>query len=228
MNHLRLIIGLLGLCLAASVNALDSSSRKGADIGGRWLVNAQLSDDGEALLAERMDEITKEQRRFEERRRRAMRNDPFAWEPEFSAPERTPQNIAAMEERERARKQMLGLSKSLEITQTEQGSKLTIVSDFETRRLTAGSRSQVSLPQGQLADLTVGWDGEWFVIERRSREGPRISERYRKLPKSDQLELRVSIGGDSMLSGMKVRRVFDRAPAEAKLQSGENTMGPVR
>jgi hypothetical protein len=228
MKPLRFIFGLIALCVAFEASALKVTAPNGADIGGRWTVNAQLSDDGEALLAERMEEIREEQRRFEERRRRQMRNDPFAWEPEFAPPERTPQNIARMEERERDRRQTLGMTKYFDITQSEQGTKLTIESEFETRRLEAGSRSQVSLPQGQLADLTAGWDGEWFVIERRSRGGPRITESFRRLTKTDQLEMRVKIGGDSMLSGIKLRRVFDRAQADAQVRPSGEIVGPVR
>lgn len=221
-----LIVVLFGTSLSA--HALKDAARPDVSVAGRWVVNAQQSDDGEALLAKRREQQMKEQRRDEERRRRRMRNDPFAWEPEFAPPERTPQYIAAMEERERQRRQMLGLTKFLEIDQDARGAKLTIVSEFETRRLDAGARSQVSLPQGQLADLRSGWDGEWFVIERSSRDGPRISERLRVNKKTDQLEMQVAIKGDTALSGLKVRRVFDRAPAEAKLTPSAEVMGPVR
>lgn len=224
----RFSITWLLFLLAFEAHALKAEAPSGVSLAGRWVVNAAASDDGEAMLAERREEQMKELRRYEERRRRRMQNDPFAWEPEFAPPERTPQNIAAMEERERRTRQTLGLTKFLDIEQDERGSKLTITSEFETRRLEAGSRSQVSLPQGQLADLRSGWDGEWFVIERSARDGPRINERFRINKKTNQLEMLVAIKGDSTLSGLKLRRVFDRAPAEAKLQSNENVMGPVR
>ena len=224
----RFLVSWVLLAAAFNAHAFKDAARPDVSLAGRWVVNAQQSDDGEAMLAKRREELMKEQRRYEERRRRRMQNDPFAWEPEFAPPERTPQFIAAMEERERRMRQMLGLTKFLDIDQDERGSKLTIVSEFETRRLDAGSRSQVSLPQGQLADLRCGWDGEWFVIERSSREGPRINERFRVNKKSGQLEMQVAIKGDSALSGMKVRRVFDRAPSEARAKASGEGVGPVR
>lgn len=220
------ILALLGASLPA--NALKSVAPREVTLEGRWTVNVELSDDGEAMLARRREEQMRRMQREEERRRRRMQNDPFAWEPEFSMPARTPQNVARMEERERRTRQMLGLTRFLTIEQDERGSRLTITSDFETRRLDAGSRSQVSLPQGQLADAEYGWDGEWFVIERKARGGPRIDERYRRLEKTDQLEMRVTIRGDSALSGMKLRRIFDRASAEARVQQEAELMGPVR
>ena len=222
-----LFLGFLVLLLAAHAHALESSARAGVDLQGRWTVNEQESDDAEAILARRMGELRERAQREAERRRRRMERDPYAWEPEFTPPERTPQYMAAMEERDRGMRQMLGMTKMLEIQQSVGGGKLTIRSDFETRRLDAGSRSQVSLPLGPLADQRCGWDGEWFVIERSARNGPRITERYRKLPRTDQLELRVAIAGDSPLAGIKLRRIFNRAAAAASTDSTE-VMGPVR
>jgi hypothetical protein len=222
----RAILGLLLLSTAVSVLALNTSAPADVSIEGQWTVNVAASDDGERLLQERMEEVRKEQRRFEEKRRRQMEDDPFAWEPEFSPPEQSPQFKARMEERDRSTRQMLGMTKFLNIKQAERGSKVELVSEFDTRRLTAGSRSQVSLPQGQLADLKTGWEGEWFVVERISRDGPRITERYRRLKKTDQLEALTTIRGDSMLAGMKLRRVFDRAVGEAPVANP--SAGPVR
>src|SRR5688500_14456213 len=102
--HRSLITWLLFL-LAFEAHALKPEAPSGVSLAGRWVVNTAASDDGEAMLAERREEQMKEQRRYEERRRRRMQNDPFAWEPEFAPPERTPQNIAAMEERERRTRQ---------------------------------------------------------------------------------------------------------------------------
>jgi hypothetical protein len=221
-----LFLGFFMLFLAASAQALDSAARAGVDLQGRWVLNSQASDDAEAILARRMEEQRKRAQRIEEQRRRRMERDPYAWEPEFTPPERTPQNLAAMEERRRAVRQMLGMTKLLEIEQSAGGSKLTIRSDFDTRRFDAGSRSQVSLPAGPLADQRCGWAGEWFVIERSARQGPRITERYRRLAKTDQLELQVAIKGNTPLAGIKLRRIFDRASAAATTTPVE-VLGPV-
>jgi len=215
---------LLATCLPAL--ALKNTAPAESSIDGHWAVNLAASENGEALLAKRMEEISKEQRRFEERRRRQMQNDPFAWEPEFTPPEDTPQFRAKMEERDRSMRQMLGMTKFFDIKQSAKGGKIELVSEFETRRYEAGARTQVSLPQGQLADSKSGWEGEWFVIERNSRDGPRITEKFRRLKKTDQLEALVTIKGDSMLSGMKLRRVFDRKAGSQAPTS--QSVGPVR
>ena len=221
----RVLSAVLLWCAAAHALALNAVAPSDVTLDGRWSVNAAQSDDAEALLEKRMVEIRKEQQRFEERRRRRMEDDPFAWEPEFTPPENTPQFRIRMEERDRAIRQMLGVTKFLSIKQSNAGEKIEIVSEFDTRRLTTGGRSQVSLPQGQLADLRTGWERDVFVVERSSRDGPRIFERYRVLKKTNQLEVLTQIKGDSMLSGLKLRRVFDRAADEP---APNPQSGPVR
>lgn len=222
----RVWFGLLISFLCTAAFALTNVAPEGVTLEGRWKANTALSDDGEAQLAKRMEEMRKDQRRFEERRRKQMENDPFAWEPEFTPPADTPQFRARMEERDRSIRQMMGMTNALTITQAERGTKVTLLSDFGTRRLEAGSRSQVSMPQGQLADLQSGWERDAFVIERRSRGGPSITERYRLLKKTDQLEVLTQIKGSTMLSGMKLRRVFDRAVGEPAPMNPAS--GPVR
>jgi hypothetical protein len=222
----RVLFGCMIWCTSLHVLALTAVAPNDVSLAGRWSVNVAQSDDGEALLAERMKEIAKEQRRLEERHRRRMEKDPFAWEPEFTPPQDTPQYRARIEERDRSMRQMIGMTKFLDIKQSANGAKLEIVSEFDTRRLDAGSRSQVSLPQGALADLRAGWDRDVFVIDRDADDGPRINERYRILKKTNQLEVITQIRGDSMLSGLKLRRVFDRASTPTA--AVDPAAGPVR
>jgi len=222
----RVLLAILVWCAAGEASALTPVAPAEVTLEGRWSVNLAQSDDAEALLAKRMEEIRREQQRLEERHRRRMEDDPFAWEPEFTPPENTPQFRLRMEERDRAIRQMMGLTKFLNIKQTNGGEKVELVSEFETRRLSSGGRSQVSMPQGQLADLRPGWEKDVFVIDRSSRDGPRIIERYKVLKKTNQLEVLTQIKGDSMLSGIKLRRVFDRAANEPPPMNPES--GPVR
>ena len=224
---MRYSLAFLLMTLATSpALALKTTAPAEASIDGRWTVNVQASEDGEALLAKRMQEIGREQRRLEERHRRRMQNDPFAWEPEFTPPADTPQFRARMEERDRSVRRMLGMTKFLDIKQSADGSKVDLQSEFETRRYNTGQRTQVSLPQGQLADSKSGWDGEWFVIERDANDGPRITEKFRRLKKTDQLEALVTIKGDSMLSGLKLRQIFDRSTEQPKPR--DPNAGPIR
>lgn len=225
---LRLLLAVLLLHFSSSALAQRDAAPSGADLSGQWLVNTTQSDDAQALLERHRDKDRKRLEKLEEQRRRRMQDDPFAWEPEWVPPQRTPQHLAAMRERERKVHQMLGMTHRLEISQSAGGAQLTIGSDFETRRFQAGTRSQVSLPQGQLADSQSGWDGQWFVIDRNARNGPRIIERYRYLKKTDQLEMQVAIKGRSELSGMKLRRVFDRVSPAAQAASPDPMMGPTR
>ena len=113
-----------------------------------------------------------------------------------------------MKRREENLHKMLAISDTLAIRQA--GATLDIVTAVESRRVVAGSRTQVSLPEGELADSNVGWDGQWFVIDRRVRGGPRVLEKFRLVPKTGQLEYEMKWSGDGELEGMKVRRVFDR------------------
>ncbi len=80
------------------------------------------------------------------------------------------------------------------------------------------------MPEGQLADSWVGWDGEWFIIERKVRSGPRALEKFR-LTKTGQLEYMMKWSGDSELSGIKVRRLYDRrSRARAGSKSGSRAL----
>jgi hypothetical protein len=119
---------------------------------------------------------------------------------------------------------MLGITKSLEIRQS--GTTLDIASDQESRRVDAGSHTQVSMPEGQVADSDTGWDGEWFVIERTVRRGPHCVEKFRIVRKTGQLEYTMAWSGDTDLAGMKVRRLFDRA--DGSVPPPDATSGPAR
>src|SRR5687768_2000056 len=88
----RVLFGCMIWCTSLHVLALTAVAPSDVSLAGRWSVNVAQSDDGEALLAERMKEIAKEQRRLEERHRPRMEKDPFAGEPEFTPPHDTPQD----------------------------------------------------------------------------------------------------------------------------------------
>ena len=92
----------------------------------------------------------------------------------------------------------------------QEGSTFDLLSAVDSRRVVAGSRTQVSMPAGELADSKVGWDGQWFVIDRSARQGPHVVERYRLVPKTGQLEYEMKWSGDTEIAGMKIKRVFDR------------------
>jgi hypothetical protein len=234
MNTMRLPLT-LGLLLATSLAAADygAVSTRGVDLSGHWKLNAALSDDAERLLQQRLDE---ERRRREKWLRRAREEGELFPPPdpddEAGAPssgaERAgpppPQASSMRKRRDDELRKMLGISNTLDIAQS--GSRIGIDSQVDARRFEAGTRSQVSMPQGELADSDVGWDGDWFVIERRARGGPRVVEKYRRLKKTDQLESVLAWSGETLLAGIKVRRIYDRvAGTVAPPDPGQ---GPVR
>jgi hypothetical protein len=225
--------GAILLCFAqVSFASYSAAAPKGVDLTGNWQVNAAKSDDAEQLLQDRLDELRKQHERW---MRNARRTDPLGIPPlgmplpppEEDAVVAPPKNQPPQKRTPRRNdnlRRMLNISDTLIVTQT--GATIDIVSELDERRFQAGSESQVSMPTGELADSTIGWDGQWFVIERRARRGPRVTEKYRWLKKTDQLESEVSWSGDTLLSGIEVHRIYDRM-ASAPPAPDPNA-GPVR
>ena len=175
-------------------------------------MNAALSDDAQHMLEERQRE--ERERYMQWRRRQEQAAYPPGAPPiDIDAPgasrEPSAARRASMKRRQENLYKMLAISDTLTIRQ--ESSTIDIVSAVDSRRVVAGSRTQVSLPEGELADSSVGWDGQWLVIDRRVRGGPRVLERYRLQPKTGQLEYEMKWSGESELAGMQIRRVFDRS-----------------
>lgn len=216
----------------ALAGGFDAVSKQGVDLSGHWKLNAAASDDAEALMQKR---IAEEAKRRAERMKRDREEGAF-WlppdpppEPEREAgPDARPPRPGDRPQRRSRRydglRQMLGISNTLDITQS--GSRVDIVSQVDARRFEAGVESQVSMPGGELADSRVGWDGQWFVIQRKASHGPNVTEKYRLLKKTDQLESVIAWGGDSPLAGIKVHRLFDRGVADTTVPNPDE--GPVK
>ena len=218
---------------ASSALAFDAQPRKPVDLQGRWVINYEQSEDPEKLLMERLEkQRAADRKRLERYLRRSepgmgQRSLPPIGEEGVEVPAAT---RAARERvmRRRAReeelfKRMLNVTKTLDIRQEDR--RVEIDSSVESRRFDAGTESQISMPEGQLADLEVGWDGSVFVVRRTSRNGPRAIERFRLL-KTGQLEYSMAWSGETELAGMKVRRIFDRAAGEPPKR--DPNAGPVR
>ncbi|HET9447656.1 MAG TPA: hypothetical protein VFO35_15420 [Steroidobacteraceae bacterium] len=227
-TRLRLLALLFSGCATFAAAALDATSSRGADLSGSWQLNAALSDDAERMLEERQRE---EWERYLTWRRRQEKSYPPGAPPiDIDGPgpatQREPSSArrASMKRREENLHKMLAISDTLAIKQ--EGSTFDLASKVESRRVVAGSRTQVSMPEGQLADSRVGWDGPWFVIDRRVRGGPRVLERFRLMPKTGQLEYEMKWSGDGELDGMKIRRVFDRVTVTPP--PADPAAGPVR
>lgn len=215
----RIIVALL-LCLCSALAVADfaPTPKRPVELAGYWILDATTSDDPEAMLAERQAEEREEYERF---RRRIEQSRPPgmppAIDPEAPPPESSRRRGPRPWQRQQQEnfRRMLAVSPTLEIKQIGTTS-FEVISAVESRRVEAGSHTQVSMPEGQLADSRVGWDGEWFVIQRRTRRGPRALEKFRIVSKTGQLEYYMVWSGESELAGMKIRRFFNRrteAPA---------------
>lgn len=216
---------MLSLWAALALADYDAMPKKPTDITGFWVLNTATSDDPEALLAQRQ---AKEQEEFERWRQRQERSRPQGVPPpiDVDAPPAGQRHRGPrpwQKQHQENLRQMLAVSPTLEIKQLEP-TRFEIVSAVDSRRVQAGSNSQVSMPEGVLADSEVGWDGEWFVIERNVRRGPRAVEKFR-LTKTGQLEYFMQWKGDSDLAGIKVRRFFDRRTGPAPVASPDH--GPL-
>jgi len=210
-----LVAFLLCLCTAVAFADYAPTPKRPVELAGYWVLNATNSDDPEAILAERQ---AKEREQFERFRRRMEETRPPGMPPAID-PEAPPPDAGRrrgprpwQKQQQENFRRMLAVSSTLEIKQIGATS-FDVISAVESRRVEAGTHTQVSMPEGQLADSRVGWDGEWFVIERRTRRGPRAVEKFRVVAKTGQLEYFMAWSGDTELAGMKVRRFFDRRTA---------------
>lgn len=217
---------------ATACATYEAAPRHSDDLSGHWKLNAALSDDAEQMLQQRKDEERKERERWMRRARaeNALGIPPLGEPaPEPGAANGPPPGANPSAQRRRNRRdeelrEMLGISDTLTIKQS--GATISISSQVDSRRFEAGTHSQVSMPQGELADSRVGWDGEWLVIDRNARKGPRAVEKYRLLKKTHQLESLLAWSGDSPLAGIKVRRVYDRVIGQ--LPAPDPAKGPYR
>ncbi len=216
------------LCLSSTLAlaGYDATPKRPVELAGYWVLNTANSDDPEAMLAKRQAE---EWERFERMRRRVEGSRPAGLPPPIDVDARPPDASGRsrgprpwQKRQQENLLRMLAVSPTLEIKQLD-ATRFEFLSAVESRRVQAGSRTQVSMPEGQLADSEVGWDGEWFVIERRVSRGPRGLEKFR-LTKTGQLEYYMKWSGNSELAGMKVVRFFDRRtsapPAAASAEHG--------
>ena len=224
----------LCLCFACSLaSAYSESPKRPVELEGRWVLNSALSEDAEQMLMERL----RKQREADRKRleRWLGKRDPStgrAIPPVGEEGVEVPAATRAARERmmrRRAReedlfKRMLNITKTLHIEQ--EGRRIEITSAVESRRFDAGTESQISMPEGQVADLETGWDGEWFVVHRRARGGPRAIEKFRVLKKTGQLEYQMAWSGETELAGMRIRRIFDRSQSAPPVRNPD--VGPVR
>ena len=233
MISLRALIAILFCSLASCASAAyDAQPKRPVNLEGHWILNEAASDDPEKMLRERLERERERFRREMERWQRSRGPNDRALPPigeegvEVPAATRAARaRVMRWREREmQLYRRMLAISPTLQIHQD--GRRVEITSSVESRTFDAGASSQVSMPEGQLADRRVGWDGDSFVIARKVRNGPSVIEHFRLLKKTDQLEYRMAWRGDTELAGMEVRRIYDRNSAPPPVRNPD--LGPIR
>jgi hypothetical protein len=215
---------LAALALSGTATCVQAASVPVHEIEGRWQLNAAESDDGEAILAERIDRERKERDKWLARQRREAESHPGASDGENEVRPPPPNRYERRREQEELVHRMLGFTNELSIKPA--GASLDLQSDMESRRVEPDSRSQVSLPEGELADSEVSWSSGQLVISRRVKRGPSVVEKFRWLKKTNQLEYTIAWSGDTWLQGIRIRRVFDRSTAPPPVPANP-ALGPV-
>jgi hypothetical protein len=226
-SRLRLLAFLLSTCAVSTAAALDAVPSRPVDLSGSWKLNTAQSDDAEHMLEElqrRQREQYMKWRRAQERAYPSNAPPPIDVDGTGAARGPSPSRRASIKRHQEMLQQMLAISDTLVIHQ--EGATFDILSAVDSRRVVAGERTQVSLPGGELADSKVGWDGQWFVIDRYARQGPHVLERYRLVPKTGQLEYEMKWSGETEIAGMKIKRVFDRVTVVPL--PADPAAGPVR
>ncbi|MET0984486.1 MAG: hypothetical protein ABW034_03670 [Steroidobacteraceae bacterium] len=211
------LLAIVSLTISATAAAYESQPRNSTTLEGSWVVNSAASDDVDKLVSELIDKEEKERRRW---RRQMEEEDPFS-SPDPLPDLSDPRYRRAVESKWR---RMLGVTNTLKLHQD--GARIEMSSELDARRFEAGSSSQVSMRNGDLADSRVGWDGEWFVIDRKVPRGAHELEKLRLIKSTGQLEYVIKWSGDTELSGVKLRRVFDRAASDEP--APDPAVGPAR
>jgi hypothetical protein len=107
---------------------------------------------------------------------------------------------------------MLATQEQLDIRQ--QPSALTFSGIEASSTCTTGAAAQVSMPDGNLADRQCGWKGKKFIVELKSPKGLTRTDQYELTKKADQLIVITKFeGGRGPLSGLKIKRTYDRIVA---------------
>jgi hypothetical protein len=196
--------------LPAGCASYKPDAPAGVDLSGYWVLDPQASDDAARVIAKILDEEGGPPRNRSGGTGEAP--PPPATAAERKAIERRIEAARARRARdEQELREELLASDHLEIEQ--HSSDLVVTTEFTTRSIRAGSKVQISMPGGGLADANAGWDGKAFAITRSVPGGPRVVEHYRLISDDRQLEATLAISGHGPLAGTHLRRVYDRTSA---------------
>jgi hypothetical protein len=94
---------------------------------------------------------------------------------------------------------------------TQAPDSLTIATEEETTTCKPAAPGQAPLPGGESGDRRCGWQGDTWVTEIKAPNGVTRTNRYELKKGGRQLVMTSEInGGKSQLSGLRIKRVYDR------------------
>ena len=217
----------LGFAVIAVVGAnvalagLKATAPKHVDLTGLWKINAELSDDPQEIL---------DKRREKAMGRRGMRGGMGGMGggmgrgpggggdtggPPDARREHGRHGREDSDDREsmhESMERMLATQEQLDIKQDVDSVTLSSIDD--TSRCKSGATVQVSTPDGNLADRQCGWKRSTYLIELKSPKGLTRTEEYKLAKSGNQLIVVTQFkGGRGSLSGLKIKRTYDRLVA---------------
>lgn len=213
LPHYTLAVGVVCsavLWCSTALAGLKVSAPADVDIGGSWKLNPEASDDPKQAL---------------EKMRQDMKNRMGGMRGAMGGVPGGGRMGGAMggarggapgeaggdhESRRRQLEQRLATSEQIQIAQ--QANALSLSTDNGSTSCDTPEKTQVSTPDGGMADRRCGWDGKSFVIETKSADGFTQRERYELAP--DGRLLMVTQINAARMPKITVKRVYERVNAQ--------------
>jgi hypothetical protein len=201
LNFHAALIGATLLTSSVACAGLNSTAPADVDLGGTWTLNRDASDDQRAALGERKLHI--------ERREAPSESGSISGGGPPGAGRMSDADLESMHEQ---MMQRLASAERIDIEQRTDA--MTLKTDARTVSCGTTETTQVSTPDGGVADRQCGWDGNAFVIELKSPDGVTQRDSYTLTGDGKQLIVTTKLesgGGDAPAMSMVTRRVYDRA-----------------
>jgi hypothetical protein len=191
----------IALVLPVSAHAgLDTSAPEGIDLTGIWTIDPKRSEDPKEAL-QKLREQGKVRGRIGMGGISGM----------GGLGGMGSQRPGSTEDHEAMREQMeqrLAISKRIEIMQIPQAVELNLGDRFVS--CTSTEKSQVPMPDGELADRLCGWDDDEFVVELQGPSGFHRTDRYSRGDDGQTLVVTTSLKG-GRIPELKFKSVYVRS-----------------
>jgi hypothetical protein len=195
------IIGATLLTSSVACAGLKSTAPADVDLGGTWTFNHDASDEQRGVLGGGQLHM--------ERRDAPSGSGSISGGSPPRAGRMSDGDLESMHEQ---MKQRLASAERIEIEQ--RADDMTLKTDAGAVTCDTTETTQVSTPEGGVADRQCGWDGNAFVVELKSPDGVTQRDSYTLADDGKQLIVTTKLdrgGGDAPAMSMVTRRVYDRA-----------------